>query len=147
MIRALVDTNVLVYVHDGSDRRRRERTVAVMDGAGHTGVVALPVQALTELAAVAMRKLDPPMAPELVRLQVRALAATFPVLAVTPGVLDEALRGCEVHRLPFFDAQIWAVARLHQIPVFLSEDVHAEVDGVRWINPFTDSRPVAELVA
>ncbi|MGQ0680729.1 MAG: PIN domain-containing protein [Actinomycetota bacterium] len=146
MIRALLDTNVLVYLHDGSDRRRRERAEAMLAAAGRSGAAALPVQVLTEFAAVAMRKLDPPMAPEELRLQIRALAASFPVLTITPAVLDEALRGCAVHRLPFFDAQIWAVARLHQIPAIISQDVHAEADGVRWIDPFTDPRPADELL-
>ncbi|MER3557497.1 MAG: hypothetical protein C4302_06430 [Thermus sp.] len=45
--------------------------------------------------------------------------ASFPT---TPPVAPDALRGVEAHGLAFYDAQIWAVARLQGILVVLSED-------------------------
>jgi predicted nucleic acid-binding protein len=40
-----------------------------------------------------------------------------------------------------WDAQIWATARLNQIPVVLSEDFSdgAVIEGIRIVNPFTVS--------
>jgi predicted nucleic acid-binding protein len=50
----------------------------------------------------------------------------------------EALRGVVRYRLSYYDAQIWAVARLNHVPVVLSEDFSAwsEIEGVRFENPF-----------
>jgi predicted nucleic acid-binding protein len=146
VIHYLIDTNVLVYLHDGSDDERRQRAAQVVAKVGRAGTAALPVQALTEFAAVALRKLDPPLAPEQIRTQIDRLVQRFPTHPVTPSIIDEALRGVEAHRLPFFDAQIWAVARLHQIPVILSEDHRpGNLDGVRWLDPFAPALDPSSL--
>jgi predicted nucleic acid-binding protein len=38
----------------------------------------------------------------------------------------------------YWDAQIWAAAWVHRIPVVLSEDFQhdARIEGVRFVNPF-----------
>jgi predicted nucleic acid-binding protein len=42
------------------------------------------------------------------------------------------------HKLAYWDSQLWATARLNQIPTLLSEDfsVGAALEGVRFVNPF-----------
>jgi len=49
----------------------------------------------------------------------------------------EAARGVRDHRFNFWDAQIWATARLNQIPVIFSEGFSsgAVVEGIRFVNP------------
>ncbi len=52
--------------------------------------------------------------------------------------MAEALRGVDAHRLSFWDALIWAVARLNQVPIVLTEDLpggQTWIDGVRYLNP------------
>ena len=46
------------------------------------------------------------------------------------------------HALAYYDAQIWATARLSQIPVIFSEDFNSwsSLEGVRFVNPFDESR-------
>jgi predicted nucleic acid-binding protein len=57
---------------------------------------------------------------------------------VTPAIVQEALRGVRDHQLPWFDAQMWAAAHLHQVPFLLSEDMAAgaKYDGVTIVDPF-----------
>jgi len=40
--------------------------------------------------------------------------------------------------LAYYDAQIWAAARLNQIPVVFSEDFNSgsTLEGVQFVNPF-----------
>jgi predicted nucleic acid-binding protein len=54
------------------------------------------------------------------------------VLPLTGPVALEALRGVREHLLSYYDAQIWAVARLGQVGAVLSEDFNlgAVLDGV-----------------
>ena len=42
------------------------------------------------------------------------------------------------HKLAYYDAQLWATARLNQVPAIFSEDFDtgATLDGVRFVNPF-----------
>ncbi len=48
------------------------------------------------------------------------------------------LRGVRDHQLSYYDAQVWATARLNQVPVIFSEDFNsnAPLEGVRFVNPF-----------
>lgn len=60
VIRYLIDTNILVYVHDGSDGRPADACREVVRSVGRARSAAIPVQALTEFSAVVLRTLDPP---------------------------------------------------------------------------------------
>jgi len=63
------------------------------------------------------------------RLSVQALAEFFSV----------AGRGVRDHKLSYYDAQVWATARLNQVPVVFSEDFRdgSILEGVRFVNPFS----------
>ena len=51
------------------------------------------------------------------------------------------MRGVKDHRFGYYDAQIWAIAKLNQVPVVLSEDFAsgASVEGVTFSNPFEEA--------
>jgi predicted nucleic acid-binding protein len=144
--RYLVDTNVLVYALDRREPARRERAREVLRHGGGAGSAALPAQVLSEFANACLRKLEPRPDPETVRREVERLLLAFPVLPLTGPVVLEALRGVRKHQLSYYDAQIWAVARLGQVGVVLSEDFNpgAVLDGVAFANPLD---PTFELAA
>lgn len=151
--RYLIDTNVLVYAHDRQAGARRERAAAVLrhlhrgaPGAAAPGA-ALPAQALAEFARITLSKLSPPLAPQVVYEQVRLFEEAFEVLPLTPSVVLEAVRGHGDHSFSYFDAQIWAAAKLAQIPVILSEDFSpgSVVEGVSFLDPLDESINLAEL--
>lgn len=50
----------------------------------------------------------------------------------------EAVRGVQAYTMSFWDALIWAVARLNGIGVVFSEDFNdgATIEDVRFVNPF-----------
>ena len=144
--RYLVDTNVLVYALDRREPVRQERAREVLRRVGGAGSAALPAQVLSEFANACLRKLEPRPDPETVRREVERLLLAFPVLPLTGPVVLEALRGVRKHLLSYYDAQIWAVARLGQVGVVLSEDLNpgAVLDGVAFANPLD---PTFELAA
>ncbi len=58
---------------------------------------------------------------------------------MTPVAILEALRAVDEYQLAFWDALIWGVARLNDVPLVLTEDLPGgrdAVDGVRYTNPF-----------
>ena len=63
-------------------------------------------------------------------------------------IILEAARGVETHHLSFWDAQIWATARLNQIPIVFSEDFNtgASLEGVRFINPFATDFQISDWI-
>ncbi len=62
------------------------------------------------------------------------------IIDVTGPIVLEATRGVSCDTMSYWDAQIWASARLYQIPVIFSEDfnVGAVVEGIRFVNPFAE---------
>src|ERR671916_347529 len=125
--RYVLDTNVLVYALDRREPEKRDRAREVLRRLGASGAI-LPAQVLSEFANVCLRKLEP-------------LLLAFPVLPLTGPVVLEAVGGVREHLLSYYDAQIWAVARLGQVGVVLSEDFNpgAVLDGVSFANSL-DSR-------
>ncbi len=53
-------------------------------------------------------------------------------------VVLEAWRGVRDHQLAYYPAQVWATARLNQVPVIFSQDYSSNttLEGVRFVNPF-----------
>lgn len=49
--------------------------------------------------------------------------------------------------MSYYDAQVWAAAKLNQVPVVLSEDFPsgATVEGVTFLDPLAASFDLAEL--
>lgn len=77
------------------------------------------------------------MSPAETLAQGERLQRIYPVYDLTPMIILEALRGVGVHRMSYYDAQIWASARLNQIPVIFSEELNEGIlEGVRFVNPF-----------
>ncbi|MEM1056815.1 MAG: PIN domain-containing protein [Bacteroidota bacterium] len=151
MTRYLLDTNVLVYALDASEPTKQTRALDLIARVGTAGpsgpLAALPAQALAEFARVALGKLAPPLTPDEAHRQIELYERAFPVLALTPAVVLEAVRGVRDHSFSYFDAQIWAVARLNQIPVVLSEDFAAgsTVEGITFTDPFDAAFDLATL--
>jgi predicted nucleic acid-binding protein len=113
--RYVVDTKLLVYALDRREPEKRERAREVLRRVGHGGTATLPAQVLSEFANACLRKLEPRPEPEAVRREVERLMLAFPVLPLTGPVVLEALRGVKEHMLSYYDAQLWAAARLGQV--------------------------------
>jgi predicted nucleic acid-binding protein len=78
--------------------------------------------------------------------QVEHLARSYRVLDLTPQIVLEAVRGVRDQRLAYWDAQIWATARLNQVPTVFSEDFRpgTTLEGVRFVNPFVAEFDLAQ---
>lgn len=143
----LLDTNLLVYCFDEGASQKKERALTTIERTGRAPRAALPAQVLAEFANVALYKLKPPLAAADVYEQVERLEAVFPILPLTSAVALEAVRGVQDHRFSYLDAQIWAAAKLNQIPTVLSEDFStgATVEGVTFLNPLADGFDLTDL--
>jgi len=138
MAPVLIDTNVLIYVFDHGEQARQDQAIRVLQGLQTTGNGRLSAQSLAEFCAVTTRKLKPLLTRAEAVPQVERLIRAFPVIDLTPLVVIEAARGARDHSLAYYDAQIWAAARLNQIPVVFSEDFNSgsTLEGVQFVSPF-----------
>jgi predicted nucleic acid-binding protein len=136
--RVLVDTNVLVYAHDPADPSKQERAIDLLSALVGAGIACMSAQSLAEFFWIITRGRRPLLTIGEAAAQVERLAASWSILAVTGAVSVEASAGVRDHRLSYWDAQIWAAARLNQVALILSEDFAdgSRIGGVRFLNPF-----------
>ncbi|MFN8483089.1 MAG: PIN domain-containing protein [Anaerolineae bacterium] len=138
MAAILIDTNLLVYLYDHSDSARQQQAQLVLEQLQVTRTGCLSVQTLAKFFSVATRKLKPPLTPAQAYDQVSLFSRLWPVFDLTPFIVLEAARGVRDHQMSYYDAQMWATARLNQTPVIFSEDTPGVsiLEGVRFVNPF-----------
>ncbi|MCL4535236.1 MAG: PIN domain-containing protein [Bacteroidetes bacterium] len=144
----LLDTNVLVYAHDLRDKSKQREAITTLDILGGTQAGCISVQVLAEFYAVAIAKLYAHLSNANAGRQVELLSQAFPVVHLTAPIVLEAIRGVREHQLSYWDAQIWATAKLNQIPVVLSEDFTdgRTIEGVRFRNPFAPGFDLRSIV-
>ncbi|HMQ31570.1 MAG TPA: PIN domain-containing protein [Chloroflexaceae bacterium] len=144
--RVLVDTNVLVYAYDRSEPTKQQRALDVLDQLATSGAGAITTQVLAEFFVTVTRKLALPLPVAEAYTRVENYLRAWTVYDITGLVVLEAVRGVRDYQLSFWDAQIWAAARLNQLPVIVSEDfnVGATLEGVRIVNPFAPAFELAD---
>ena len=140
----LLDTNILIYTFDPRDEARQEQAIAILLKFEENAQGCLSVQCLSEFANAAMTKLHLSAADVMTKID--EWQNVFPVFNLTPQIVMEATRGVRDHKLSFYDAQIWACARLNQVAVICSEDFQdgQSLEGVRFVNPFTEQFVIDE---
>lgn len=138
MDEVLIDTNVLVYAHQPAEAWKQARAIDVLDSLIESGRGRLSAQALAEFFSATTGGKSPLLKTEQALSQVTLLADAFVVLDVTRLIVLEAARGVRQHRLNYWDAQIWASARLYQITTIFTEDFEngRSLEGIRFVNPF-----------
>ncbi len=136
--RILIDSNILVYAYDASEPMKQPRAKEVLNLIQQNDIGCLSVQCLSEFFTVAIRKYQPPMAVVEAGNLVQQFVAVWQVFDLTPAVVLEALRATRRYQLHYWDALLWAVAKLNGVVTILTEDFQHNrvIEVVRYINPF-----------
>jgi predicted nucleic acid-binding protein len=140
MAAVLADTNLLLYAHDSSNPVKQRTAIEVLAHLHASGSGRLSSQTLAEFFAAATRGARPLLSIARASQQVENFAASWIVFQLSPFIVIEAVRGVRAHQFSYWDSQIWATARLNQVPVVFTEDFNAGSTkaGVRFVNPFSD---------
>jgi len=145
--RILVDSNILVYAYDRSEPDKQAQAAALLDQLLITGVGILSTQVLAEFFVAVTRKIIQPLSIERAFESLSNYAASWETLGLNNLNVLEAARGVRDHSFSYYDAQIWAVARMNQIPVVFSEDFNPSwIEGVQFVNPFASEFTLADWV-
>jgi predicted nucleic acid-binding protein len=146
--KVLVDTNVLVYAYDRSERVKQVHASEVLHQLLLRQAGYLSSQILSEFYNCVTRKIAAPLSSAEAYTRVRNLVVSWPVLDLTSLIVLEAARGVHAYQMPIWDAQIWATARLNQAPVIFSEDFNngAVIEGIRFVNPFAGGFQLSDWV-
>jgi len=143
----LVDTNVLVYAYDPREPDRQARAAACLRRLVASRQGALSAQVLSEFFWVATRRLDPPLSVPQAERSLTNYLRSWPVYPITGQAVLEAVRGVQQYRFAYWDALIWAVAKLNGVLTILTEDQPSSrlIEGVRFLNPLHQAFDLAQL--
>lgn len=132
MMRAFLDTNVLIYLTTLDDQKYSKSAEVVAQG----GVIS--VQVLNEYCSVARRKAARGWAD--IAKSCENFSTTLEVRDVTMASQSLALVYADRYGYSIDDANILASAKLAKCDALLSEDMqHGQIiDGVQIRNPFRD---------
>jgi predicted nucleic acid-binding protein len=130
------DTNVLVYATAALADDRVSRAQDLLARAMRATTSILLLQSLAEFSNVAIRKARIPA--NAVKTTIEAWLAVLPVQSADDSDLVLALEAVRAHRLPFWDAMLWASAQRAGVRHMLSEVFQDgfELQNVTFINPF-----------
>jgi predicted nucleic acid-binding protein len=145
----LIDTNLLVYAQDREAEVKHERALSTLKALTESRSAVLSAQVVGEFYSVMTRKLRRVMSEPDAFRAANAARQAWSVLPVTDDVIAEALRGARSHQLSYYDAQIWAVAKLERIPFVLTEGFSDKrlIEGVRFVDPFAEGFDASRLVS
>ena len=121
-----LDTNLLVYAEGLNGPERQAEAETVISGLSHAEVV-LPVQVLSELFFVLVRKARRPAAAA--RATVLDWAQIYSLVDTDPLVLSDAMALAIDHRVAWWDAIVMASALNAECDLLLSEEFQ---DGFVW---------------
>ena len=144
--RFLIDTNILVYAYDRTQYTKQGRSRQVLQWLHRKELGVLSTQVLGEFFSALTRGLTPKMSVQDGYAIVKDYASSWKVLPMTADTILESARGVVEHQFSFYDAQIWATAKLNGIPDILSEDFShgRRIEGVAFHNPLLGPLPEEE---
>ena len=132
-----VDSNILVYAYDESERDRQTAAVALVEGLGTSRGGVVSIQVLQEFYVNVVGKIPKRFTPSEARERLRLLAR-WPVHSPVAADVLAATALAEENRISFWDAMIVRSASEMRCDVLWSEDLNdgQTISGVRIQNPF-----------
>ena len=136
--RVFVDTNVLVYARDGSERVKQPHAERWVDRLWTTGNGRVSIQVLQEFYVTVTQKLRPGMSRQSARADVRNLLSWRPIQS-DARLLEVAWDLQDRFGLAWWDAPVVAAALRAECSFLLSEDLQDQMafGNTTVVNPFT----------
>lgn len=146
MSDALIDTNILVYAYaENAPAAHRLAAQAEIERLARERRAAIAVQNLAEFSSVCLKKSRPAPSCAEVAARVDRLRVLLRLVLPSDSTVGMALNAVDRHRLAFWDAMLWAVAKENGVAEIVTEDFQdgREVEGVMYRNPFGSGPPAS----
>ena len=145
----LFDTNVLVYAATPNGGPKSLQAGQVVFDAIRAGVAVVSSQNMMEFfrATTRVRPGGPILSPGRATAYVDQWLAACDFLEISEAIVREACRGAIAYQMRVYDAALWATAKVHGVPVIVSEDGQSQprIEGVRYVNPFAPAFKLADI--
>ena len=141
----LIDTNILVYAYDISEKAKRRIARTLLDEIWNEGGGVVTLQNLAEFFVVVTRKVENPISVASVRTIIADILRSRRWLVIDrrAETLLKAIELVEHNEAPFWDALIVACMLEHSIHTIVTENEHdfKKIPGITVVNPFKKVRP------
>lgn len=145
--RVFIDTNVFIYLYEGTRETRRSAAADAVLARLAPGQASISAQVITEFMGAGVRRLAEQLTPSEVRTHAKLLAEEFVMTPLDRRTTVDALRVSECYSIDYLDAQIWAAAFHGGCSVILTEDTHGDgIEDVRYVDPFAEGFDLEEFV-
>lgn len=136
--KKLIDTSVLVYAYERTDREKHAIAAALLARLQEEGESILSIQNLAEFGRVVSEKLPSPLPCAEARLCVGQLSGMFTVITYKGETVLDALSLSSAHNVHFFDALLAATMKENYISEIITENEKdfARIPGIKAVNPF-----------
>ena len=138
----------MLYAYDRGEPEKQPRAFSVLNSLVFNDLGVLTSQVLAEFFVNAARKLQPPLTVDEAYDRIQSYLLSWEILDITGATVLEAVRGVSAYQMAYWDAQIWASARMNQVPFVFSEDFGegVTIEGVRFINPLEKDFNIGKLL-
>jgi len=136
--KLFVDTNVLVYAFDRSEKEKQEIAQKLLDKEGSLGKISLSTQVLQEFFVTVTRKLKKPLSIHDASIAVQ-LFSVYPLVIINPKLILKAIDRHRKESFSFWDALIVEAAIQADCELLLSEDMQNGriIGNLEIVNPFS----------
>jgi predicted nucleic acid-binding protein len=134
MIRAAIDSNILVYAELEPETDKGNRAHRLIATCAPRGILA--IQSLLEFVAVIRRKRPASLKSALAKAQ--TWVAVFEIAPTSQRIATNAFGLVEAHQFQVWDAVIWSAVNEAGASIFFCEDLQDGFakDGMRAVDPF-----------
>jgi predicted nucleic acid-binding protein len=132
-----IDTNILVYANDRSEKSRHERAKQILIGGIDNENIVVSTHVLSEFYVTVTRKIKIPLPENSAKKEILLLRAVE-IVEVDFNLIIHAMDISRKNDLPYWDSLIIAAALKAKCTVLYSEDLNPgqTIDSVTIVNPF-----------
>lgn len=128
----LIDSNILVYAYDSSDKVKQQQALAFLRSIAQVKPI-VSIQNLVEFHATVTEKIEHRISIEESKSRVMKMAGVFSVLIYTPSTLLLAADIQHAHKIHFFDALLVATMKEFGIHTIYTENTK-DFTKIPWLN-------------
>jgi len=136
--KILIDTNVLVYGFENSDKFKQEKSMLVIEKSAVENNVFVSVQNMAELARVLTEKVKIKVPANITQMYLLKMGNLFRRIFYDEFTIMNALDISEKYKLHFFDALLVATMKENGIKTIITENDKdfEKIPFIKAVNPF-----------
>lgn len=137
----LIDTNILVYAYDKSEKNKFEIANSLLSEIWENGIGVTTLQNLTEFFVVVTKKVENPISKKQAEIIINDVmnSSKWIILRRTKLTMKLAMEFCRKYNIHLWDTLIAAVMKEYDIKTIITENTSDfnKMEGIIAKNPFT----------